>query len=235
MVQVSRTPGSRPRPLQQAVVAAAARARSAGSGPREHHALAASVRALAFDTARRLTSPFDADDVANDVTLKCLAAFREGRVGEGSEATYVRRAAHHRVCSGYRAQRRFVPVDVAGMDAGEASGAAASFVEASSPTPLESLAEDASRRGHEAALDALERLVETAPSPHREVLSGHLAGLCTKELVARELASRRAAGTVAEADARAESRLRAALDQRFCRAKGWVRKQWAEPAWADVA
>lgn len=219
------------RTLHLAVIEAAARFRADPSHAPAVDALAGAIRALAFATARRLTHAADADDAANDVTLKCLAALRAGRVSEGSEGTYVRRASHHRVCSAFRSQRRFQPTP----DEGEGGSFEAARYQLTSPPPDEVLASDAARDAHEWRLETLGRIAAAAPSPHREILAAHLAGHSTKELVSREMASRTDARRSSPEDARAACRLRAALDQRLCRAKGWVRKHWDADPLADVA
>jgi hypothetical protein len=179
-------------------------------------ALATSIHQLAGDKLRARGVPSDVADVeANYLAYELSRRVESGGVRAGFEDAYVRRCAqnrandHFRETSGLRARCEVRDDDEQLFD------------ERDPERLLEAAREDALLA---LRIERLRVLIASAPEAYRDVLHEvYVRGVLIEVIVERVLAARVASGEERIADESSRRRARAAVDQRLCRARAWIR------------
>lgn len=182
--------------------------------------LAMAIGKLARDTMAGRGMPADvADDEANFLAFDLVRRVESGMIQPQREDAYVRQCARNRANDYYR--------EASGVRAvHELRDGAEELADSRHPERL--MAEQQEAAIIACRVERLRALIASAPTAHAVVLyEVHVKGTLIEEIARQELEERIARGAERIRDVAALKRARAAVDQRLCRARSWIREQMA--------
>lgn len=182
--------------------------------------LAMAIGKLARDTmAGRGVPAHVVDDEANFLAYDLVRRVESGMIQARREDAYVRQCARNRANDYYREASGVRAVHELREEAEEA---------ADSRDPERLMAEHQEAATIACRVERLRALIASAPASHAVVLyEVHVKGTLIEVLAQQELEKRMEVGAEHKADAAALKRARAAVDQRLCRARSWIRERMA--------
>lgn len=181
--------------------------------------LATAVGKLAHETLVARGVPADvADDDANFLAYDVGRRVEAGRIELGREDAYVRQSARNRATDYYR--------ETSGVRAVYELREETAELLADDRDPERLMAEYEEAAAVARQVERLRALIATAPPAHAAVLfEVHVKGTLIEVVARQELEERIARGVERVRDAAALKRARAAVDQRLCRARAWIRER----------